>query len=145
MPFWLTATLLIFLILYIIGVVKAIARNNQFCFKGNITFYDDQGNQLGDTVRLPKQASSTILTFGKGGSPRCKDDDAEWQFVVEKKKGCPLLVFAKPYFFWHCTQKYVAQGSSKTGKFGYYDTKTIRVKCGPSRGDLTHSVKIQLT
>ena len=145
MPFWLTLTLLILLILYIIGVMKAIARNNKLCFKGNITFYDAQGNQLDDTVRLPKQAPSAVLTLGKGGSPRCKVDDADWQFVVEKKKGNPFLVFAKPYFFWHCTMKYVAQGKSKSGKLSYPDKKTIRVQCGQSRSDLTHSVKIQLT
>ena len=145
LPFWLTLTLLILLILYIIGVIKAIARNNKLCFKGNITFYDAQGNQLGDMVRLPKQAPSARLTFGKGGSPRCKVDDAEWQFIVEKKKGNPFLVFAKPYFAWNCTMKHVVLGKAKSGKLSYDGPTSMRVKCGSSPRELTHSVKILLT
>ena len=145
LPFWLTLTLLILLILYIIGVIKAIARNNSLCFKGNITFYDAEGNQLGDMVRLPKQPASTRLTFGKGGSPRCKVDDADWQFIVEKKKGNPFLVFAKPHFAWYCSMKHVALGKAKSGKLSYSGPTSMRVKCGSSPSDLTHSVKIQLT
>ena len=145
MPFWLTLTLVILFILYIIGVIKAIARNNSLCFKGNVTFKDAQGNQLGNIVRLPKQAPSTRLAFGKGGSPRLKVEDAEWQFVIEKKKAPPFLVFAKPYFAWRATMKYVADNSkAQSGKISYDGTTMMEVKCGPSRSDLTHKVKIQL-
>jgi hypothetical protein len=147
MPFWLTATLLILLILYIIGVIKAIARNKRLCFKGNITFYDDQRNQLGDTVRLPKQDPSACLVFGKGGSPRCKVDDAEWQFVVEKKESNSLLVFAKPFFVWRSSNKYYVESKSNrstSGKLSYPKNTTVRLKCGFSRNDITHSVKVEL-
>ena len=145
MPFWLTLTLLVLLILYIIGVIKAILRNSKLCFKGNLTFFDDLGNQLDGVVRLPKQSPSAKLTVGKGGSPKCSVDNADWQFVIEKKKANPLLVFAKPYFLWHATIKYVANGSAQSGKLSYNGPTSVRVKCGSSRGDITHSVKIQLT
>jgi len=144
MPFWLTLTLLILFILYIIGVIRAISRNNSLCFKGNITFYDAEGNQLDDIVRLPKQAPSTVLVIGSGGSPRCKVDDAEWQMVVEKKKSNPFLVFTKPYFEWRATRKYVASGKAMSGKLNYDDSTSVRVKCGISRSEQTHSVKIQM-
>ena len=145
LPFWLALTLLILLILYIIGVIKAIARNNSLCFKGNITFYDAEGNQLGDKVRLPQQPSSARLIIGKGGSPRCKVDDAEWQFVIEKKKGNPFLVFSKPYFVWVKSQKFVVEGkSAQSGKLCYDNQRLMKVTCGSSRNDITHKVKIEL-
>ena len=136
-----TIIIAILILLYIIGVIKAIARNNSLCFKGNITFYDKNGNQIGDMVRLPKQSSSATLIFGKGGSPRCKVDNADWQFVVEKKKANPFLVFQSPYFAWRGTSKYVASGKSRSGKL----TDSVRVSCGLSKSEITHSVKIKLT
>lgn len=136
-----TIIILILLILYIIGVMKAIARNRKLCFKANVTFYDANGNQIDDMVRIPKQSPSTVMTFGKGGSPRCKVDGADWQFVVKKKKGNPLLVFQKPCFVWSCTSKYVASGKSRSGKL----TDSVRVKCGTSAQDITHGVRIKLT
>ena len=144
LPFWLTVTLLILLILYIFGVIKAIARNNSLCFKGNVTFYDSEGNQL-NMARIPKQSPSARLTFGKAGSPQCKVDDAEWQFILEKKKGNPFLVFAKPCFAWHSTMKFVSSGKAQSGKISYDDSNSVRVKCGLTRSEITHSVKIQLT
>lgn len=145
MPFWLTATLLILLILYIIGVIKAIARNNALCFKGNVTVYDAQGNQLGDMRRLPKQAASTVLTFGQGGGALTRVDDAAWAFVIEKKKGNPFLVFAKPYFTWRRTKGYVASGKAQSGKLSYDGPTSTRVKCGASRSEESHSIKVALT
>jgi hypothetical protein len=144
LSFWTTVTILALIILYIIGVIKAIARNNKLCFKGNITFYDALGNQVGDTVRLPKQNSSARLIFGSGGTPRCKVDDAEWQFVIEKKKGNPFLLFVKPCFEWRCTRKHVASGKNRSGKMNYGSASMMRVKCGESRNELTHGVKVQL-
>jgi hypothetical protein len=144
LSFWTTVTIVALIILYIIGVIKAIARNNKLCFKGNITFYDALGNQVGDTVRLPKQNSSARLIFGSGGTPRCKVDDAEWQFVIEKKKGNPFLLFVKPCFEWRCTRKHVASGKNRSGKMNYGSASMMRVKCGESRNELTHGVKVQL-
>lgn len=135
-----TIIILVLLILYIIGVFKAMARNRKLCFQGTVTLFDANGTQIDDTVRIPKQAPSAVLTFGKGGSPRCKVDDAEWQFVVSKKKGNPFLVFQKPCFVWKSTQKYVASGRSQSGVI----TDILKVKCGTSVSEQTHSVKVKL-
>jgi hypothetical protein len=136
-----TLILLILIILYIIGVINAIVRNRKLCFKANVTFYDNYGNQIDDTVRIPKQPSSAVMTFGKGGSPRCRVDDADWQFVVKKKNGSPFLLFVKPHFEWQQTSGYVAMGKSRRGKI----TDSARLKCGSSASEQTHSVKIKLT
>lgn len=117
-------------------------RNRKLCFKGNFTFYDRDGNQIGDVVRLPKQNPSAVIHVGKGGTGRCRVDDADWQFVIEKKKANPFLVFTKPYFMWRCLQKYVAQGKAQSGKLNYDGPASMRVQCGVSRGELTHSVKV---
>lgn len=135
-----TVIIIILIILYIIGVIKAIARNNKLRFKANITFYDNLGNQLGDMIRLPEQSPSAVMTFGNGGSPRCKVDNAEWQFVVKKKKANPFLVFQKPRFVWNCTRKYVAQGKRMSGELN----DSLLVTCGTSRTETTHKVKIKL-
>ena len=119
-------------------------RNRKLCFKGNFTFYDSNGNQIGDVVRLPKQNPSAVIYAGNGGTGRCKVDDAEWQFVIEKKKANPFLVLTKPYFMWRSTKKYVAQGKAQSGKLSYDSPATMRVRCGLSRGDITHSVKVIL-
>lgn len=139
MPFWLTVTLLILLILYIIGVFKAIARNNNFCFKANVMLYDSFGNQIGSKILVPKQKSSAKMIFGKGGSPSSISvPGAPWQFVIEKKNGNPLLVFAKPCFVWKKTAGYVAAGAKTSGIL----TSVLSVKCGTSKNDCPHAVKV---
>lgn len=143
LPFWLFCTIIGLIILYIIGVINAMRRNSKLCFKGNVTVYDEQGNQIDDVRRVSKQAPSAVLTFGAGGSPNCRVDDAEWAFVVEKKKGNPFLLFVKPCFTWRKTKGYVAAGKALSGKFGPDGPTMIRVKCGVSRNEETHSVKVQ--
>lgn len=144
LPFWLFCTIIALIILYILGVINAMRRNSKLCFKGNVTVYDEQGNQIDDVRRVSKQAPSAVLTFGAGGSPNCRVDDAEWAFVVEKKKGNPFLLFVKPCFTWRKTKGYVAAGKAQSGKFGPDGPTMVRVKCGLSRSEETHSVKIQL-
>ena len=140
LPFWLTATLVGLLILYIIGVFKAIARNRSLCFKANVTFYDEDGGEIGDMVRISKQAPSARMVFGKNGNGQCRVDDAAWQFVVEKKNGNPLLVFSKPTFVWRRTAGYTASGRSQSGKL----KDVVRVSCGENSSNITHSVRIKL-
>lgn len=144
LPFVTTVIILLLLILYIIGVIRSMIRNRKLCFKGNFTFFDSDGNQIDEVVRLPKQSPSAVLRVGNGGTGRCKLDDAEWQFVIEKKKANPFLVFTKPYFAWRSTKKYVAQGKAQSGKLSYDGPASMRLQCGLSRGDLTHSVKVML-
>lgn len=144
LPFVTTVIILLLLLLYIIGVIRSMIRNGKFAFKGNFTFYDSDGNQIDEVVRLPKQSPSAVIHVGNGGSGRCKIDDAEWQFVIEKKKANPFLVFTKPCFAWRSTKKYVAQGKAQSGKLRYDGPSTMRVQCGLSRGDITHSVKVVL-
>ena len=133
-----TVIIIIIIILYIIGVLRAIARNGKLRFKGNITFYDNAGNQIGEMVRMSEQPSSATIIFGKGGSGRLKVDNAAWQFVVQKKNGNPFLLFAKPRFVWRSTNGYVVQGRKRSGELN----GSLLVACGSSGTDLTHKVRI---
>ena len=144
LPLWLTITLIILLILYIIGVIKAIGRNGKLCFQGKVTLYDAEGNQIDDTIRIKKQGTNAILTFGQGGSA-VRVDDAGWQFEIKKQTGNPLLVFVKPKFAWRCTKGYCAIGRTRQGYMSYDTTTQVRLKCGTSISDITHGIKIQLT
>lgn len=133
-----TVIIIAIIILYILGVIMAMKRNAKLRFKGNITFYDNAGNQLGSMVRMPEQPSSAIITIGKGGSGFCNVSGANWQFVIQKKKGNPFLLFARPRFVWRSTSGYVAQGKKRAGDVG----GSLFVACGSSNTELTHKVRI---
>lgn len=140
-PLWLTIAIIILIILYIIGVIKAIGRNNSLRFQANILVYDKTGEQVGEMRKLPKQSSNAIILFGAGGSaPQTRVDDAEWSFEVRKQKGNPFLVFQKPKFVWKNRKGY-CQMNKRTG--GDLSTQA-RIQCGTSRTDQTHSVVIKL-
>ena len=141
LPLWFTITLIVLFILYIIGVIKAIGRNNSLRFQANILVYDVTGEQVGDMRKLPKQSSNAVILFGAGGTaPQTRVDDAEWMFEVRKQKGNPLLVFQKPKFVWRSKKGY-CQMNKRTG--GDLNTQA-RIQCGPSRNEQTHSVVIKL-
>jgi hypothetical protein len=135
-----TITIIVLIILYIIGVIHAMARNRKLCFKANVTIYDKNGTQIGDMIRIQKQAPSAIMTFGRGGNNRCNISDAAWQFVVEKKKGNPFLLFVKPRFVWKKSSGYVASGKKQSGVL----SDSLRVSCGTAASDITHSIRIKL-
>ena len=146
LPLWLTATLLVLLILYIIGVINAMVRNSRYCFKGNVTVYDVMGIQIGEMRKIQKQAPNAVLTFGKGGSPSgCRVDDADWQFKIEKKNGNPFLVFQKPRFVWSRTKGYVGSGKAQSGELSYADKTSVKLKCGINKSEETHQVKVKLS
>lgn len=145
-PLWFTIALIVLFIMYIIGVFKAIGRNNQLCFKGNITLFDNLGNQLDDMCRMGKQSPNAVIRFGAngtGGTPSVPD--AQWQFEIRKQKANPFLVFAKPKFVWKKTQGYCAKGRSQSGFLSYDSPTSITLQCGPSAANVTHSIRVQLT
>lgn len=141
LPFWLTVTIIVLFLLYILGIIKAIGRNAKLRFQANVLVYDQTGEQVGDMRRIPKQNSNAVIIFGAGGtSPQTRVDDAEWSFEVRKQKGNPLLVFQKPKFVWKSKKGY-CQMNRRTG--GDIITQA-RIQCGPGRTDQTHSVVIKM-
>lgn len=144
LPLWLTITIIILIILYIIGVIKAMGRNAKFAFKGTLTVYDAMGNQIDDTRRIPQQKPNATISIGAGATGLFRVDGATWQVLIQKKKANPFLVFAKPYFQWKAGRGYAAKGKSRSGKLDYESYSTVKIKCGESRMNETHSIKIQL-
>lgn len=143
LPFWLTITLIILLILYIIGVFKAVARNRKYCFSARVTIFDNMGNQIGNMIRVPTQKSNARVTFGRAGSPSSLNiSDAAWQLTIEKKNGNPFLVFAKPCFVWRKSSGYVVSGKNQSGKLT--SGNTLNVSCGSSRTAITHRIRIRV-
>lgn len=145
LPLWLTITLIVLFILYIIGVFKAIGRNNKLCFKANITVYDAEGNQIDDMRRMGKQGTNAVIKFGADGTQVARVDDAEWQFEIRKQNGNPLLVFVKPKFVWKKTRGYCAAGKAQSGILSYDSPTSINLRCGSSATEVTHKIKVQLT
>lgn len=138
-----TIILLVLLLLYIILFFKAVSRNNKLCFKGKVTVYDDNGNQLDDVRHIPQQKPNAVLLFGSGASPKCGVDDAEWQFEIRKVKGNPFLLFKKPYFEWKSKKGYVGSGRAQSGTLTP-PTGSMKVSCGRTKSEPTHSVRVQL-
>ena len=137
LPFWFTVTLIVLFILYIIGIFKAIGRNNQLQFKAKMTVFENDV-QVGD-IRTVKDKNSTIL-FGKGGTNATRVEGAEWQFEVRKKNGNPFLVFQKPKFVWRSTQGYCLASRAQSGDI----VGGMTVKCGKNRSDTPHTIRIKL-
>lgn len=144
MPLWLTALIAALILLYILGVFKAIGRNASYKFNGNITVNDAEGNQLGDIIKIKNQGGS--LLFGQGGNPsKCKVDDAEWQFDINKKNGNIFLsFFAKPHFAWSQRKGYTCQNKNRSGILEYEGTDSVTLSCGASRSELSHKIKVKL-
>ena len=145
LPLWLTITIIVLIFLYIIGFFKAIGRNRKLQFKGNITVYDADGNQLDEVRRMPKQKGNAVILFGTGGSAsQTRVDDAEWQFEIRKQKGNPFLIFQKPKFVWKKTRGYCAAGRAQSGFLSYDSPTKIRLKCGSGVSDIQHQIQVQL-
>ena len=141
LPFWLTVTIIVLIILYILGVIKAIGRNAALRFQGNVLVYDRTGEQVGDMRKLTKQSSGAVLVFGAGAKmQQTKVDDAEWSFEVRKKNGNPLLVFQKPKFVWKSVKGYCQVNRRTSGDL----ITQARIQCGPTRTEQTHSVVIKV-
>jgi len=139
LPLWLTVTLLVLFILYVILVIKAMIRNAKFAFNGKMTLSTDREKLLREE-RLNNIAPSATLSFGSKGSPaKCAVDGVDWCFVIEKKKSNPFLIFSKPKFVWRKTSGFVAKGKAQSGDVG----STLKVMCGSDRDHVTHSVKVQ--
>ena len=140
LPLWFTITLIVLFILYIIGVIKAIGRNNKLCFKGNITVYDPEGNQIDEVRRMGKQPSNAVILLGANGSQMARVEGADWQFEIRKQNGNPFLLFAQPKFVWKKTKGFCAAGKAQSGVL----TSTITLRCGSSATEVTHKIRVQL-
>ncbi len=144
LPFWLTATLLILLLIYILLIIKAIKRNASEIFKGTVEIYDKVGRQIGDTIAVKCKGNSFLI--GEGGTNGCQVNGAAWTVIVEKVTPSPLLVFKKPNFLWKAKKGFAKAGNKQRGELGRYGNgkKLISITCGPSYDSITHSISIRL-
>lgn len=137
LPLWLTALLLLLLIIYIIGVIKSIGRNNAACFTGEVKIKDSiKGINIGKATFLKSLRKSTVLI----------PDDVkvqgqtinDWKIEVAKVKG-NIFLWGKPKFRVRLTK-----GASKsfTTTVHKQSTWSDSVKCGPNTKNQTHMVTI---
>lgn len=139
LPLWLTLTICILTILYILGVIKAFIRNKKEHLHGKVTVFDTYGNE----VKESKIASCDEITIGKAGTIRV--EDVAWQVTIKKIEPSPLLLFKKPYFSWYGTQGFVGTTTGITeGKLNYDADSKATLSCGVKRREITNKVKISL-
>lgn len=141
MPFWLTALILLLILIYIYLTFRAWRRNVSTKLKANIFVRDPYG----DEVLRKKIDGITMTSIGKGGIIHV--DDAEWRISIEKVKPSPFLLFKQPYFTWSCTCGYVSNGRNETcGRLDYDTNTSFNVKCKAKKSDdePSHSVTVKL-
>lgn len=148
MPFWLSVSLLVLLICYIIAVIKAFFRNLNEKFVGTVDFTDSRGRDIGDTISV-KAAPSRNLLIGGSGNYGCDLSDASWTIKVTKKKPSPLFFWNKPAFEWSAQNGFICDGNNKKrgllGRYGKSGTKSqVYLDCGGDSEKITHSVKITI-
>lgn len=148
LPFWLTVTLAVLLLLYIYAVIKAIMRNSSEKFYGVVDFTDSRGRDIGDTVTV-RARSSKPLVIGSAGNYGCDLAGAEWAVRVVKTTSSPFLVWKRPAFEWSACSGFARDGKNKKrgllGRYGKSDTKScVNLECGADSDHITHGVKIRI-
>ena len=146
LPLWLTTALLLLLILYVLGVINTIGKNNNLAFKGKIFVTDPQGSPIA-TKPINGQ---TEFSIGKT-TGACSVPDAVWGITVSKIKVNPFLhpytLFGKPYFEWNGS-KFVNKKNNGAGDISgklIPPSDTTTLFCGESKNNITHKVRIQLS
>lgn len=143
LPFWLTATLLGLLLLYIILTIRAaiiIGRQKLNC---KINVFDiETGEQYGKTITI---SDLTDTSVGKGGQYKVSDADVEWTIQLKKVSPSPLCLFKTAYWEWTGSAGSVLSNNRNMGRLDYSTNTTVTLKCGVDRHTHTEKVKITMT
>lgn len=147
LPLWLTITLALLIIYYIISVIKALIRNSSERFSGTVEISDSRGRSILDTY--VKIKPSGILYIGEGGNSGCDLAGAGWKIKIDKNKPSALLFWQRPSFRWSEQIGYVRYNNNKKrgflGRYGKNNTKkSVTIECGPDSEHITHSVSIRI-
>ena len=137
LPLWLTALILLALIIYIIGVIKSIGRNNAECFTGEVSIKDLKRGRNVAEAEFGKSDAKTSLEI-----PDALDVTGpaitSWKIRVEKVKGNALLWGSPTY-----------RVSLPEGESEYFSPSVHKqsswseeITCGPSEKNQTHTVFI---
>ena len=147
LPFWLTVTLIVLTILYIILVIKAKIRNSAERFVGTVDFRDSRGRDIGDTIKVNANQSRPLI-IGESGNYGCDLTGASWSIKVAKKTPSAFLFWKRPAFEWSKNSGFICAGKKRRGLLGRYrknNTKSrIDIECGPDSDKITHIVTIKI-
>lgn len=143
LPLWLSATILALILLYILLVIKAAARNTKVSFNGKISVDDINGDTV---IPAQKVSDAKSLVVGAGGTNRFVVQGA-WAVSIRKVTPSPLFFWKKAYFNWAKGNGYVATQGVRpkiTGSLGPGNSKVVLFG-GPGKGDYTHKITIYYT
>jgi len=141
LPFWLTALIIALIILYLIGVFKAVGRNNKYKLSGKVTVSSDGEPLDGFPTRITPCESVSIGCLGTG---KLKIQDVNWNVQVVKVNGCIWKsFFSKPHFEWRGTKGFVQSGDKSS--YGVLDYgSTMAVRGGKNRNEIENAVRMQI-
>ena len=138
LPLWLTILIALLILIYIIGVIKSIGRNNSECFTGEVKIKNSIKNTyVGKATFLKNQHKSVVRIPEdiKVEGPSISD----WKVEIQKVKGNALL-WGSPKF-----RVRILKGASKTFSSRPHKCKgawSDSIKCGPNTKLQTHLVNI---
>lgn len=143
-PFWLAATIVALLIIYILLVLNQIKKNasHMGCFKGEIKIRDFDG--YSDTVSSRIMTYTQPVVIGKNGAGKLKVADAEWSISLRKKTCSVFIPFGDPELVFKVDKGFASTPSHKNGVDGFKCSGTLTVTCGPKKSEQTHKVVIRV-
>lgn len=143
-PFWLAATIVALILLYIILVIRQIKRNSSSlgCFKGEIAVKDPEGDSEPIKDRINKYVNS--ISVGKSGTGKFHLSGATWSFSVKKVTSSPLVPFRDPKLVFAVESGFVCSKTYPRGVAGKTCSGVQTLSCGARKGDKTHTVIIKV-
>lgn len=144
-PFWLAATIVALILIYILLVLRQIKRNmsNLGCFKGEIQIFDSQ-DDMADAVREVVSTYKPEVVIGKTGKNRLRVN-AQWTVTLRKVTYSPFWPFHDPELRIFTESGFVWTNLIKNGVNDKKCPGRISLSCSEKRGmGATHSVTIML-
>ena len=141
LPLWLTATILAILIIYIILVLAAAARNAKVSFDGQVSVSTIDGEDVLTNRRISSQKSFAVGSAGDNGMRI----PADWNLTVRRKLPSPFAIFRKTVFVWSKSAGYVSTSGRRPKTSGIISASStiLKVDGGPAKGDITHKITIK--
>ena len=141
LPLWLSAVLLVILLIYLFMVVKTATRNAAMTFRGKIDVktVDDEEVFTGKSVSGVRR-----FTIGAGGSNGLAIPTL-WGVAVKKVSPSPFSL-KTAHFEWSKSVGYVSAKVGRqqkvTGNLSEKNT-VAKIDAGPAKGNITHKITIK--
>lgn len=141
LPFGVTLTIVVLLLIYTFLVLKAVKRNATEKFKDKVEVLPigkKAGRESRKEIIVP---ATTNFKIGNGGTGSCSLPDVAWCIDVSKKTYNPFTL-KKPVFICKKSKDFVQK--SKKNTISRHGSSGVSYTCGTNPTDITHNVTIRI-